>query len=300
MAGRYSFIVNFRAGASKMRLQLARASRLLRDAGHHVDIHETTAPHHAVQLASNLPDDTTAAIAVGGDGTIREIAQGLIDRSIPLAVLPSGTENLFAKQFGISESPQRLVDSLLAGAIRTIDVGWFNHNLFLLLAGIGFDAEVVQRLHRNRMGHITHLNYFWPILRTFCEHRFPALRVTADGKPLFEGYGFAFVANMPRYALNLRICKKADQSDGLLDLCIFPCAHQGQLILHAAFMLFRVHLRCKNVIYRQVTRVRIESENEVPFQVDGDPAGVLPAEFSIGSRQLQIIVPRHYSLWRTR
>jgi len=129
---------------------------------------------------------------------------------------------------------------------------------------------VIRRLSAVRTGHISHLTYFWPLWRTFWEHDFPRLRVVADGQEIFHDQGLAFVGNISRYSVGLRICRDARFDDGLLDLVVFSCREQGSLMLHAAWTLLRLHPLKGNVLYRRVKAVKIESDRPAPCQIDGD------------------------------
>ena len=111
-----------------------------------------------------------------------------------------------------------------------------------------------------RTGHISHLSYFWPLWRTFWEHDFPRMRITVEQEAVFDDFGLAFVGNISRYAVGLRICRDARYDDGLLDLVVFSCREQTALMLHAAWTLLRLHPLRGDVIYRRVRSARIETD----------------------------------------
>jgi diacylglycerol kinase family enzyme len=156
---------------------------------------------------------------------------------------------------------------------------------------VGFDGEVVRRLASVRTGHISHLSYFWPIWRTFWEHDFPRMRITADGEEIFDDFGLAFVGNISRYSVGLRICRDALYDDGLLDLVVFHCHEQGSLMLHAAWTLLRMHPLKGSVIYRRLRNVRFETAKPVPTQIDGDVGPNTPIEVSIAPQRIKLLVP---------
>ena len=95
------------------------------------------------------------------------VAGGLRDLHVPFVVLPLGTENLLARELGMPVDPEAAACNLLHGQPRAIDACEMNGRRFLAVAGVGFDAECVERFMRIRRGHITHGDYFWPIWRTF-------------------------------------------------------------------------------------------------------------------------------------
>ncbi len=275
----------------------------LRRADLHVVEYTTRAPEDATRYAREVADHATAAIAWGGDGTVSEVANGLAGTNVPILACPAGTENLLAKELRISSNPRNVVEAVRYGRVADCDVGVINGRNFLLIIGVGFDGEVVRRLAAVRTGHISHLSYFWPIWRTFWEHDFPHLRITSDGKEIFDDYGLAFIGNISRYSVGLRICRDALFDDGLLDLVVFHCRQQTALVLHAAWTLLRRHPLKGNVVYRRLRHVRIETDQPVPSQVDGDVGPMTPVDISIAPQRVKLLVPPRESgrtLWPWR
>ena len=287
-------IVNPISGASKQRKGLYVLLERLRAAGVQVECHRTRGPGDARCLARGAADRAELVIAVGGDGTVCETADGLAGTGVPMAVWPTGTENLVAKSLGFRAEPDLAMACLLRGRTLTMDLGVANGRSFMVVAGVGFDAEVVYRLTRVRVGHITHLSYAGPLWRTFWEHRWPTLLVTADGPdgPLqWEGRGMIFVGNMARYSLGLGVVRDAQPDDGLLDLSIMACRNQLQLIGHSLRTLCRTHIEHRSVCYRRITRLHVESPAPVPIQTDGEAAGWLPLDISVRAGAIRVRVP---------
>ena len=180
---------------------------------------------------------------------------------------------------------------LCTGRTAECDIGIVNGRSFLLIIGVGFDGEVVRRLSAKRRGHISHLSYFWPVWRTFWEHDFPRMKIIADSEEIFDDYGLAFVGNISRYAVGLRICRDARFDDGLLDLVVFSCREQTALLFHAAWTLLRLHPLKGNVVYRRVRKVQIHTHQPVPSQVDGDVGPNTPLDIEVAPTRVKLIVP---------
>ncbi len=221
-----------------------------------------------------------------------EAVRGMEGDGVPILVVPQGTENILAKYLGIRAEADWLWRALVDGSESTLDVPVMNGRPFLLIGGIGFDAEVVRRVTLTRGGHITYLSYFWPLWRTFWGDSFPAISVEVDGQPVHEGPAMVFVGNVPRYAVGFRILEKAVPADGLLDVCVLPCRWQGGVLRHAANVLLRRHLGSRGVVYTQARRVRVWARQPVPVQLDGDVAGWLPAEFEMPGKRVRFLVAR--------
>lgn len=229
-------------------------------------------------------------VVFGGDGTIREAANGTLGGNTPILVVPSGTENILAKYLGIRADPDLLVGVIRDGVAYEMDTIRRNDAHFLLVAGIGFDAEVVRRVSEGRSGHISYASYFWPIWRTFWSYRHPQVHVAADGATIFRGPGMVFVGNVPRYAIGLRLLQHAHPADSLMDVCVFPCAGRVSLIRHAVNALLRRHLSRGRAIYRQARRVEVSALGPVELEIDGDLGAPLPAEFEVVPRLVRFLV----------
>jgi len=268
-------------------------------AGLKVTEYTTKGPEDATLYVRQLPGKCSAVIVWGGDGTVNEVTSGLVGTAVPVMPCHAGTENLLAKELRIPRDPRKLLQVLLGGDIVECDVGKVNDCNFLLIVGVGFDGEVVRRLSSSRSGHISHLSYFWPMWRTFWEHNFPRMRIVADEQEIFDDFGLAFIGNISRYAVGLRICRDALFDDGLLDLVVFSCKEQTALMLHAGWTLLRRHPLKGNVLYRQVQHVRIETDKPAPSQVDGDIGPSTPLEISLATGRVKIIVPPRPSPWHS-
>jgi diacylglycerol kinase (ATP) len=293
-------IINPRSGYGGQRLLLGDLHAALRQAGMEVVEYTTTGPRDAARYAKTIAAPASAAIVWGGDGTVNEVADGLAGSSVPLLPRPAGTENLLAKELHVPGDPHAIARIVRAGRVADCDVGVVNGRHFLLIIGIGFDGEVVRRLAAVRTGHISHLSYFWPLWRTFWEHDFPRLRVVADGREVFNDYGLAFVGNISRYAVGLRICRDARHDDGLLDLVVFHCRQQTGLMWHAAWTLLRLHPLLGDVVYRQAQSISISSAPPAACQVDGDAGPSTPLEISLAPWRVRLIIPPpHPPGWKT-
>ena len=250
-------------------------------------------------------DDCVCLTAVGGDGTVAALIN---ERpSVPIAVLPTGTENLFARYFGFDKNPESLAETIAQGRTARIDVGLAGARRFGLMAGIGFDADVVSRHHAARIAHNgkpgpTHrVAYVLPVLSASLSYRFPLLTVKildAGREETIEGTT-VFVFNLPSYALALPIAPTARADDGLLDLIVLrdPGPFQALYYLWLAFR--GVHLRNPGVTHRRVRKVSIEANEMVPVQLDGDPGGVIdnsPWTAEVAASAVDVIVPAGYHI----
>jgi len=294
--GYIAYIVNPKSGASSHKPTGRQFRQYLIEKGFNVRLNLTNSLQHACELATDaaVDYDCSLVVAVGGDGTIREVAHGLEGSNTPLLIIPCGTENLLANELGLDERLGTIISVFEGGYARPLDLGTANGKCFTSIAGFGFDGEVVKRVSRQRKGHINHLDYFWPIFRTFWTYKFPPLTVAVDDEVIFNGRGIVFIGNISRYAVGLQLLHRADFSDGLLDICVYKCASKAHLMKHAVYTVLKLHTSGSDVIYRHGKTASVSSEMPaIATQIDGDPGPPLPVRISIIPKALNVIISEH-------
>lgn len=292
--GYITYILNPKSGASSIKLLGRRFEQYLVKREFDVRVSLTNSLKHACELATDAAVDYDCAmvVAVGGDGTIREVAHGLEGSSKPLLIIPHGTENLLANELGFDEKLKTIIRTFEAGYIRPLDLGSVNGRCFTSIAGFGFDGEVVRRVSEQREGHISHFDYVWPIWRTFWEYKFEPMKVTVDGEEIFDGRGLVFVGNISRYAVGLQILHNADYGDGKLDICIYKCASHIHLVKHSLLTILKHHSKRRDVIYRQGKEISVSSDSGgIRTEIDGDPGPALPVQIKVIPQAVNCIVP---------
>ena len=220
-------------------------------------------------------------VAVGGDGTISALVNE--EPKVPVTALRAGTENLFVRHFKLRDDPEDLARTIATGKAVWTDVGLANGRRFILMAGFGFDGDVVTRHHdlrTSRTGAVqpTHrAAYVEPILRSSFSYRFPEIRVRIEDPGREETLvgTTVFVFNLPRYALGIPFVPESRQDDGLLDLIVFREPGPFQALYYLWRVVLGAHLDDPGVSHRRARRFSLESNGEVPVQLDGDPAGHL-------------------------
>jgi diacylglycerol kinase (ATP) len=238
-------------------------------------------------------------VAAGGDGTASRVAS-LIPHDVPLTLFPTGSENLLARYFSISTEPVSCARSIQKLRTNPIDVMTVNGQLSLLMASIGFDAEVVRRVHQTRRSHVTKFNYWSAIVGTLFRYRWPSLKISIydeNGKLLDEVRGgWVFVFNVPRYAAGLAIMNDAVEHDGLLDVGVFD---RGGLIRNMWYywnVIRGNHHRLKQWRRFRSHAIKIEFDSQsaraglvASCQADGDWVSDVPVEVQIVPRKLRIV-----------
>jgi diacylglycerol kinase (ATP) len=233
-------------------------------------------------------------IVAGGDGTINDALNRY--PPVPLAVFPAGTENLLAKHLGIPRDGERAARIIAAGRPVEVDLPTANGRKFLLMASCGIDADVVHRTDARRSGHITKFSYVQPILQSLRKYRYPRIRVhTPDQSQPYCG-SLLMVANFPCYALQFPFAREASPFDGVLDLRLFEKGSRLSTINYAISVFCGRHERRNDVLRLSGASFRIESDDPIPVQLDGDPGGTTPLRIELepSAPRATLIVPETY------
>jgi diacylglycerol kinase family enzyme len=194
----------------------------------------------------------------------------------------------------MGRTPEAVAEIIALGQATTIDAGVANGRLFVLMVSCGFDADVVSRLHARRQGHIRHWSYMRPILDAVRNYDYPPITIhqtLADGSEQTVESRWLFAFNLPCYAFALGLAPDAQASDGLLDTCAFTGGSFWHGLRYLAAVTRRRHRELVDCRMARVRRLRIESARPVPFQVDGDPGGILPLEIQVLPGRMTVLTP---------
>jgi len=292
-ADRVAMLVNPKAGPTDARPRAERLAALLRREGFAVEIFTELAEAAARANGWHAEGRLRALVGVGGDGTAAELANRTAE-GVPLALLPGGNSNLLARYIGMRKKPEVVCRAVAEGLVARLDAGRANGRLFLLMAGCGFDADVVQRVHERRTGHIHLMNYLPPVAQAVCHYGYPEMRIQwADGdssETFSARWLIAF--NLPCYGGGFRIAPEANGADGRLNLCSF---RRGRFWPYFLAVLARQHRRLADWNERRATRASITADAPVPYQLDGDPGGWLPLEIESLPGRLALVMPCGHS-----
>jgi diacylglycerol kinase family enzyme len=177
------------------------------------------------------------------------------------------------------------------GQARAIDLGQVNGRHFAVMAGVGFDAQVVAQVGGSLKNLLGPWAYVLQGLALLAQYHPAHLEVELDGERL-ELLGWLVVlGNAALYAYRWRLAKNARIDDGLLDVCLFGARGVGQVVAEMSRVLTGRHLEAPQVCYRRAAQVRITSRPDLCVQADGEPAGATPLMASILPGALKVMVP---------
>lgn len=287
---RAALIYNPRSGRQQHGRILDGIFATFRQGGIAVEPLPTASPGDATTIARRLAADgkVRTVFSLGGDGTAREVAAGLLGSEVALGVLPGGTANLLALSLGLPQDPVDAASALLRFRPRPFDVGLAGSTPFLMMVSAGLDAFVLSRLN-------TQLKWRFGKGAIACQgvyewwrYGYPELRLTVDGEPLTAS--FAAVSNIPYYAGSFQLAPGARPDDRKLNLVAFRGTGRIAMLSFTADVLRAVHIHRADVLYRTVEEVVLAEPAGAVAQVDGDVcAERLPVQIRLAEEQLLLL-----------
>lgn len=273
-----AFIVNPISGTkSKSRLaKLIRESLDLQQFAPTVVVTEYAG--HATQLAQQFAlQDYYAVVAVGGDGTINEVASGLIGSQTALGIVPNGSGNGFARHLDISTRMNRAVEMLNNSEPILVDYGMVNDKPFFSTCGVGFDAVVAANFSDTERGL---KGYMQTILKDLFQYKPERYHIEGEGIDLTTTAFLVNFANASQWGYDAYIAPKASVQDGWLDIAVvseFPMVIAAGLALRLFTKTIDEMVHMNMLRAKELTLTR---ENEGIMQIDGTPV-MMPAKLHV-------------------
>jgi len=280
-------------------------------------------------IAGRVACEVDVVVAIGGDGTINEVVNGMascdepecaagatdqaaasgasaepgatlqvsdvtteVGRRAKLGIVPAGTVNVLALELGLPFQVERACKAIAEGKTVSLDVGRVNDRGFVLMTGAGIDALTVRNIDPRQKKRFKELAFVGTGLRFGLAADPPAFVVRTEGEEYTATY---FVASNCRYfSGHLGVTPDADPTDGLLDLLIFTGTTRSSLAVFWLGVPSGLHLHSPNVKHLRATRaelIPLSDKETVYFQTDGELAGKLPATVKIDAHALEVVVP---------
>ena len=284
-------IRNPTSGRSLDERKLDVALNVARDAGWDVSVAVTERARHATEIARDAAARGVDVIIVnGGDGTINEVINGIAGTATALATLRGGTANVWAGEIHMERDPVRSMRQIVHGERRRIDLGRADGRCFLLMAGIGFDAEVVPGVSRRLKRVIGPFAYVVTGVAAIFRTRDRMARVRIDGAVLDMQAHWMLVSNTRSYGGITNIMFRAEADDGLFDVGIMHRGGPWRTVIDGVRVLLKRHERSANIDYFKAREVEMETAG-LAVQLDGDRWGSTPMRFEVWPQALTVIVP---------
>lgn len=263
-------------------------------ASHGLDVvlHATQASEEATQIASRLCREADIVVAVGGDGTVNEVVNGMADSDARLGIVPAGTVNVLALELGIPFQVERACEVIAGGNVLSMDLGWVNDRRFILMMGAGIDALTIRNIDPRSKRRFRELAFVSTGLRQGFARPPQVFTVRVNGEE--HRVTFLVAGNSRYYGGRFGITTDADPTDGLLDVLMFKGTSVARLGVFWLGVPTGLHLHNRDVTYVRTQSAEVlplDDEHVVWYQTDGELAGKLPATLGIDHHAIDILVP---------
>jgi len=244
--------------------------------------------NHAHEITLHQKNNYDAIIAVGGDGSVNEVASALVNSNCALGVIPCGSGNGFARHAEIPLKISNAIQRINQFLIQKIDTGTINNHFFVGTCGMGFDAHIAMAFDTyHKRGF---LSYIRLVIRELKKYQSPVFIVDTGKEKVERKALFCSGANASQFGNGFTISPKSNLSDGKIELVfIEPVSKIKYLLLAARFFLKSIHQSKKFHVINFTDQIKISTKNntEIPFHADGEP---------IGKAKNFTIQPAHHSL----
>lgn len=251
----------------------------------------TEKPKDAIVMAKKAVEEGfTDLVAVGGDGTINEVASVVIENDgVKLGIVPAGTGNDLINSLNRSSEFDYSMDLILKGETDYFDYGIFDKGIFLNIASAGFDAEVVHESFKIKKYIKSGLSYKIAIITALLKHKRKRYKLIVDDIVYEKDFFLIAVGVGSKYGGNMHILPKADMQDGLLDICAVEFRNKFNILTKIPKLLKATHLGDEVVTYLKGKNIKIISK-DIKVNFDGEYLdGVDSLEFKSSDKKINII-----------
>lgn len=272
-------IFNPKAGRSKPRGPLFDALAQLSEGGYLARIHRTTAPGDAAETAAREGGRYDLVVASGGDGTLNEVISGLSRLEHPplLGYLPQGTTNDFAASLHLPPDPEQAAAAILQGRVQVLDIGQWNRRYFVYVASFGAFTKTsysAPQAAKNALGHFAYILEGMKDLNSLRPYR---VRLTADGEQLDGEYLFGAVCNSTSIGGLMKLDPgRVVLDDGKFELLLIPNPKNAADLQNLVMDLLNQNYEGQGLIFRHVSQLHLETEEDLPWSLDGEYAPSVP------------------------
>ncbi len=255
----------------------------------------TNSVSHARQLAKEAIGKYDIAVAVGGDGTVNEVASGLVGSDVILGILPFGSGNGLSRFLSIPMDIQKAIENLNTGHTELIDSAEMNGQPFFNMAGMGFDAHISEVFSHNKKRGF--LSYIKAAISEIAVYRPQQYHIIVDGKKYDREAFMLSLANSSQYGNDMHISPKASVQDGLLDVCVIKPFPAYRLPEMGFRMMFKKVEGSKYLEIIKGGHITINRQSSGPIHLDGEPQiADANVKVNIVPRSLKVIVGDAYKV----
>ena len=285
------FIYNPCAGKGKAKNARIIVAERLKALGVEHKFHRTTAPRDAKRIAAELTrEGADSIVAIGGDGTLNEVLNGLQDPGrVKLGLIPSGSGNDFASAAGLPLDPLEALRIILDGEARPTDFMDCSGVRGINLIGAGIDVDILRVYEKLPFGGPP--GYLTALIKTLFNFRFYEITEQFAGKSVSHRALIACAGNGKSCGGGITLCPEASLDDGLMDIVIVEEMKKSRIPASFLKLMKKQILTLPQTVFRRSDRLTITSEHPLPVQIDGEIYDSLPFDVRLISEELRFFRP---------
>jgi len=287
----YKVIVNPIAGRGLAKSNVPKVKAVLEQMDIDYQLFLTEGPGHTAELAADL-DDYSGVVAIGGDGTLNEVVNGM-PKNKPLCVVPLGTGNDFARSFNIPFGVESL-RLITEGQLREIDMGVYSEGVFLCSVAVGLASDVMMRVNAKR--HMRFLRgklaFLVEVIASAFQLKPLELTIDADDQHRELTSILVYVMNTSYTGGGIYLAPEADPGDGYLDLVVAKDVTGWELLKVLPKTYSGRHVNHPKVEFLRAKSIQIKSTVDTEIMVDGEIKGKTPLNVTLYPKKLQVFVPK--------
>jgi len=258
-------------------------------------------PGHLIALAADAVDrGASLVVAVGGDGTLNEVVNGIAERDVDLATIPLGTGMDFGRTYDLPKRFEDAVRVAVDGATRVVDAGrvsyrtWSGEDAerwFANVGTVGMSGAVAQRANGMSKAFGGRATFFYALTRVFLSWENTEVTVTADGEERRGRMHDVIVANGVWHGGGMKLAPDAEPDDGLFDIVLIGDVSKADFLTTAPKIYRGGHVTHPKVEILRSAHVRVDAAEHLPIEVEGEQVGTTPAAFELVPAALRVRVP---------
>jgi len=285
-------VVNPVSGRGRAKAAWPLLEKALIELGIEYSVEWTQHPGHATDLASHAHTrGFSRVLSIGGDGTLREVIQGLLGTDIEVGLIPAGSGNDFCRTLGVPRDPLRALDVALGGDVRQVNVGEIDGTAFINVAGCGIDADIAMLAATKLRFLGGRLLYFASALVQLAVHKPKRYKLTIDGETISVNAYLIAAANGRYYGGGMMIAPNADPCDGLFDVCVVRHMSKAEFVVNLPRVYAGNHLGHPRVEMWRGRSVVVETDSPARCQADGEVVATTPVRFQISQHLVSVVCP---------
>ncbi len=285
------YVINPVAGKKRAVQRVSFIKEITEKQGYEAAIYITDKPGAGIKKAAEAVEKGChIVVAVGGDGTVNEVVNGVGDNNVTVGVIPAGSGNDFARALEIPLAFEEALDCILRGKTKMVDIGMVNGKRFVNVASVGFDAQVVMETDNIKHRIKGPLAYFLGVFKALTAYKPFDLELEFQGETIKKQAVLIAVANGIFYGGGMKVAPDALLDDGLFDVCLVEGIPKLRILKLFPLIYSGKHLLRPEVEYFRTERIRIDCPRGY-INSDGEVIGLCPADMVLLPKGLIIIIP---------